>query len=113
MEHTIKTVNEIGQISMTQQSNEMFCLRIIPDPKGCEIDVRYTEYTDDKSSYSFVLPTNGFGRWNQTIDNNNIGDQRYCSILIENCVVENRKTQSGPIRHNETIYRSTKLILNK
>lgn len=28
LKHTIKTVNEIGQISMTQQSNEVFGLRI-------------------------------------------------------------------------------------
>ena len=45
LEHTVKTVNEIRQISMTQQSNEVFGLRIVPDPKGCAIDVRYTEYT--------------------------------------------------------------------
>ena len=28
LKHTIKTVNEIGQISMPQQSNEVFGLRI-------------------------------------------------------------------------------------
>lgn len=113
LEHTVKTVNEIGQISMTQQSNEVFGLRIVPDPKGCEIDVRYTEYTGDINSYTFVLPTSEFDRWNQTIVNNDIGDQRYGVVLIELCRADNRETQSGLIRHHETVYRSTRLILNK
>ena len=113
LEHTVKTVNEIGQIGMTQQSNDVFGLRIVPDPKGCEIDVRYTEYTGNKNSYTFVLPANDFDKWNQSIDNNNIGDQRYGVVLIEINRTENRETQSGLIRHHETVYRSTRLILNK
>lgn len=94
---------------MSQQANEVFGLRILPDPKGCEIDVRYTEYTGDKNSYSFVLPANNFDKWNRDIDNNNIGDQRYGAVLIEISRVENRETQSGLIRHHETVYKSTKL----
>lgn len=113
LEHTVKIVNEVGEISMSQQANEVFGLRILPDPKGCEIDVRYTEYTGDKNSYSFVLPANNFDKWNRDIDNNNIGDQRYGAVLIEISRVENRETQSGLIRHHETVYKSTKLILNK
>ena len=113
LELTVKTVNEVGEISMTQQSHEVFGLRIVPDPKGCEIDVRYTEYTGDKNSYSFVLPANDFNKWNRAIDNDNIEDQRYGAILIEISGVENRETQSGLIRHHETVYRSIRLILNK
>ena len=34
-------------------------------------------------------------------------------LLVERCKAEHCETQSGLIKHHETVYRSTKLILNK
>lgn len=125
LEHTEKTVNELGQVSMSCKSYEVFGLKITSDPKGCKIDVHCVEeFTIDAyfvvesagelCSYTrtFVLPTNEFDKWNQTIDNNNVGDQRCSVVLIEKCRAEHCETQSGLIKHHETVYRSTKLILN-
>jgi len=112
LECTEKTVDvdKNGQvISMIQQSNEVLGLRITSDPKGCKIDVQYIdEYTCDTNTRTFVLPTNDFNKWNQAIDNNNIGDQRYGIILIEF-----NKAKLHARSGHETVYRSIKLILNK
>lgn len=125
LERTVKTVNEIGQVSMTQESNEVIGLRLHvvsnSDPKRCEceISVLYTECDNNlefgsfTQEYIFILPNNKFNKWNQSIDNNNIGDQRYGVVLIEDCETENREARSGLILHHETVYRSTRLILNK
>ena len=126
LEHTEKTINELGQVSMNYKSYEVFGLKITSDPKGCKINVHCVEeFTIDPHctvesagelcSYTrtFVLPTNEFDKWNQAIDNNNVGDQRCSVVLIERCKAENREISSGLIMHHETIYRSTKLILNK
>lgn len=114
LEHTVKTVNEVGQVSMSQQSNEVFGLRIEPDPKGgCKIEAQCVdEYYGDIQHLTFNLPTNKFDRWNQAIDNNNVRDQRYGVVLIETCEETNRKTRSGLIMHDEVVYNSIKLILN-
>ena len=125
LERTVKTVNEIGQVSMTQESNEVIGLRLHiasdSDSKRCEckISVLYTECDNNlefgsfTQEYIFVLPNDKFSKWNQSIDNNNIGDQRYGVVLIENYETETREARSGLIMHHETVYRSTKLILNK
>ena len=116
LERTVKTVNEIGQVSMTQESNEVIGLRIVSDsdPKRCEceINVLYTECDNNlefgsfTQEYTFVLPVDKFNKWNQSIDNSNI-------VLIEDCKTETRETRSGLIMHHETVCRSTKLIINK
>lgn len=123
LERTVKTVNEIGQVSMTQESNEVIGLRIVSDsdPKRreCEINVLYTECDNNlefgsfTQEYIFVLPVDKFDKWNKFVVNNYIGDQRYGVVLIEDCETENREISSGLIMHHETVYRSTKLILNK
>ena len=123
LERTVKTVNEVGQVSMTQESNEVIGLRIVSDsdPKRCEceINVLYTECDNNlefgsfTQEYIFVLPVDKFDKWNQSIDNSNIGDQRYGIVLIEDCKTETRETRSGLIMHHEIVCRSTKLILNK
>ena len=126
LEHTEKTVNELGQISMSHKSYEVFGLKITSDPKGCNIDVHCVEeFTIDTHcavesagelcSYTrtFVLPTNDFDKWNLAIDNNNVGDQRYSVVLIERCRAEHCETRPGLIMHHETVYRSIRLILNK
>lgn len=115
LEHTVKIVNEFGQVSMSQQSNEVIGLHIESDPKeGCKIEVQCVdEYYGDIQHLTFVLPTNEFDRWNQAIDNNNIGDQRYGVILIEDCTTESRTSRHGLILYDEVVYNSIKLILNK
>lgn len=117
LEHTVKIVNEVGQVSMTQESNEVVGLRIgIVSDSDREINVFYTECDHEFGPFTqefvFVLPIDKFNKWNQAIDNNNIGDQRYGIVLIEDCEAENREARSGLIMHHETVYRSTKLILN-
>lgn len=117
LECTEKIVNEIGQVSMSYKSYEVFALYIASDPKGCRIDVNCVEelFTTDLCCYtcSFVLPTNDFDRWNKTIINNNTGNQRYGIVLTEDHNAQNCETRSGLILHHETVYRSTRLILNK
>ena len=126
LECTEKTVDELGQVSMSHHQYEVFGLKITSDPKGCKIDVHCieefiidthceVESAGELCSYTrtFVLPANDFDKWNQAIDNNNIGDQRYGVVLIERCGAKKCETQSGLIKHHETIYRSTRLILNK
>lgn len=120
LERTVKTVNEIGQVSMTQESNKVIGLRIsIISDSDREINVLYTECDNNlefgsfTQECTFVLPVDKFNKWNQSIDNNNIGDQRYGVILIEDLETENHEIRSGLIMHHETVYRSTKLILNK
>ena len=126
LEYTEKTVNELGQVSMSHKSYEVFGLKITSDPKGCKIDVHYVEEfaidihcvvesAGELCSYTraFILPANDFNKWNRAIDNNNIGDQRYGIVLIEDCKTETREARSGLIMHHETVCRSTKLILNK
>ena len=112
LECTEKTVDvdKNGQvISMIHYSSEVLGLRIASDPKGCEINVQYVEdYTGDINDHTFVLPTNDFNKWNQAIDNNNIGDQRYGVVLIEF-----NKAKLHARSGHETAYKSIKLILNK
>ena len=123
LERTVKTVNEIGQVSMTQESNEVIGLRIVSDsdPKRREREIKVLyiecdnnlEFGSFTQEYTFVLPVDKFDKWNKFVVNNYIGDQRYGVVLIEDCETENREISSGLIMHREAVYRSTKLILNK